>query len=116
MSLVVLIAALVVIVFVCIVFVFHPDYESGVVGTVGLAVLALAAASRADDVIGRLVDAGSLADAPAVPPRALIAWVGAALFFGQLAYRFLRRCWQSDGDTSNRRRRALDRRQSKVRL
>ena len=104
LTLAILLAALFVIVIVSLLFVFHPDYESGLVGVIGLAMVSVAAVSRIDDLLDRADTLGEVR----VSPRALLAWVGVALFFGQLAWRFLRRTrahhhgrqhWRSTGKT-----------------
>lgn len=81
-------------------FVFHPHYELGVLGVTGLALIALAAVSRMDGLLERIFDGEPLY----ISPRSLLVWIGVALFFGQLAWRFLRRCkarndavWRSTG-------------------
>lgn len=69
---------------VCFLFVFHPEYEAGVLGSLGLTLIALVALSRLDAMIAD-------PHGTYLAPRSLLMWVGVALFFGQLAWRFMKR-------------------------
>lgn len=89
-TLLVLALALVVTAFSCLLFVFHSEYEVGVLGVIGLGTIAVVALSRLESMI----------DDPEnvyLSPRAVLMWVGVALFFGQLAWRFLKRLRCRDG-------------------
>lgn len=85
MPLLLLALSIVVTLAVCLLFVFHPEYEAGVLGVFGLGVVAIVAMSRLDSMIE---DPESVY----LSPRSLMMWVGVALFLGQLAWRFLKRC------------------------
>lgn len=76
---------------VSVVLVLHPDYEDGLVGRIGLALIGIAALAR---VLGILTSEH---------PRqfssiALMLWIGLALFMLRHAWRFMRwrRCGEGD--------------------
>jgi hypothetical protein len=79
-------------------FVFHPEMRTGVLGTIGLALLALAALSR-------ISAAWHDADGH-VSPLALFVWTGLAFYLSFIARNFWRRSthrdqtWYSDGRKS----------------
>lgn len=68
----------------CVVLVFHPDYDSGLVGTIGLALVAFGA-------LGRVLALVELGNEVQLSRLALIVWGGLALFFGRLLWKFLAR-------------------------
>lgn len=76
--------AVLVVALVCLLLVLHPEYELGLFGVVGLGLLVIAALGKLDDYLSP----GEVYHSP----RVLIMWVGLAFFFGQLAWRFLKRC------------------------
>jgi hypothetical protein len=71
----------------CVVLVFHKDYDSGVIGGTGLAMVAFAAFAR----FMHVVDGVSTAS-----PLSAMLWSGLALFMGRLVVRFLMRCERRD--------------------
>lgn len=81
---------------VCVLFVFHPDYDTGLVGAIGLGMVAIAALIR---VTGALQSPGMVA----VGPIGIFVWIGLALALGRMAWKFLRRAkrrdrsWYDDG-------------------
>lgn len=68
----------------CVILAFHRDYDSGFVGTLGLGMIAFGA-------LGRLLSLVELGDDVRLSRLALIVWLGLALFFGRLLWRFLSR-------------------------
>jgi hypothetical protein len=88
LSLTVLTLCVFVVLVCCAFLVFHPNYQLGPVGTLGLTLLGLAAASRFEHLMEAVIDGGTVAPSP----KAILAWFGSALFFGQLTWRFVRRC------------------------
>lgn len=89
-ALLVLALALAITAICCLLFVFHPEYEVGALGIIGLGIIAVVALSRLESMIED-------PDAVYLAPRAVLMWVGVALFFGQLAWRFLKRWRCKDG-------------------
>lgn len=69
---------------VCVLLVLHPSYHAGLVGNLGLAMVALAAASRCAAIAehGREVY---------ITPQGVVLWIGLALFLGRHAWKFLQR-------------------------
>lgn len=74
---------------VCLLFVFHKDYDTGLVGAVGFGMVATAALIR---VTGALEHPGTVT----VGPIGLFVWVGLALALGRMAWKFLRRARRRD--------------------
>jgi hypothetical protein len=65
------------------VLVFHPEYDDGLFGRLGMAMITFVAVAR----ILKLFD-----DIPDyVTPNMLVLYAGLAMFFGRHTYRFLRR-------------------------
>lgn len=77
---------------VCVVLVFHPEYEDGVFGRLGLALLGIAAIARVLGIIGGWLDDASFR----ITEVGLILWIGLAIFLSRHLYRFLR--WRHVGE------------------
>jgi hypothetical protein len=67
----------------CFLLVFHPEYDDGLLGRLGMAMITFVGVARVLRYFDEIPDH--------VPPNLLIMWVGLALFFGRHTYRFLRR-------------------------
>ena len=65
----------------CLLLVFNRDYHAGLVGKIGLGLVALAALSR----VGALLEQGAHAW---VSPQGVLVWVGLALFLGRHVVRY----------------------------
>lgn len=74
---------------VCLVLVFHKDYEDGLIGRLALALIGITSLAR---VIGILENDFDVR----FSPIAIGLWIGLALFFGRHLYRFLR--WKRIGE------------------
>jgi hypothetical protein len=68
----------------CVVLIFHPDYNDGLLGRLGMSLIAVVAATR----VFKLFD---LHQYDWVSSNLVIIWAGVALFFSQHAYSFLHR-------------------------
>ena len=73
---------------VCVVLVFHKDYEDGLIGRLALALIGIASLAR---IIGILESGFEVR----LSPITITLWTGLAIFFGRHIYRFLR--WRKDG-------------------
>jgi fructose-specific component phosphotransferase system IIB-like protein len=71
-----------VIVPVCVLLIFHPDYEDGFFGRIGLTLIGIAGFARLVSVFG---------DAHPVTPIGMVLWLGVAIFLVRHCWRFLRR-------------------------
>lgn len=89
-TLIVTCLAAVVVMVACVVLATHQQYNTGIVGALGLGMMALAGAARVADAIQR---EGHIY----VSPLAVLVWVGAALFLGRTAVRFLWRYYKRKG-------------------
>lgn len=74
---------------ICTFLVLHPDYEDGLFGRIGLAMLAMGSAAR---LMGMLTSETGLT----FNPIAFVIWIGLAIFFSRHVYRFLR--WRKSGE------------------
>src|SRR3954464_13751450 len=77
-------AAALAVVAVCVLFVLNSHYHAGLLGNVGLCLIALVGASRAGDIVEHGLDAR-------VTPQGALLWIGLALFLGRQAWRFMSR-------------------------
>jgi hypothetical protein len=77
-------AAALAVVAICLLFVLNPHYHAGLVGNLGLCLVALAAASRVGDLVEHGLEAR-------VSPQGALLWIGLALFLGRQAWRFMSR-------------------------
>lgn len=81
---------------VCLLFVFHKDYDTGLIGAIGFGMVATAALIRLTGALER-------PDTVTVGPIGLFVWIGLALALGRMAWKFLRRAklrdctWYKDG-------------------
>ena len=69
----------------CTVLVFHKDYASGFVGSIGLALIAVSATAR----LVILLENGI--SPVRIPNIGVVLWIGLALFLGRLLWKFLNR-------------------------
>lgn len=74
---------------VCIVLVFHRDYEDGILGRLALSMISISSFSLAMGIIER-------GFSQHLNPIHTIVWFALALFFGRHLYRFLR--WRRVGE------------------
>jgi hypothetical protein len=77
-------AASALVVVVCLIFVLNPHYHAGLIGNVGMCLVALAAASRLGDLVEHGLEAR-------ISPQGALLWLGLALFLGRQAWRFMSR-------------------------
>lgn len=77
----VLILATVIVFVSALTFVFHPDYDAGFFGTIGLGCLAIASAARFAVVV--------TGEGPSASPYSLLIWCGLSLYFGSRLGSFL---------------------------
>ena len=73
----------------CLILIFHKDYEDGMLGRIGLVMIAFAAFARVTNVLFSLNHHGPGA-------LAVLGWVGIALFLGRLTYRFVQKTRRTD--------------------
>ena len=74
---------------ICTVLVFHKDYEDGLLGRLGLAVMAIASLARLSHLVEHEFSRN-------VSPIGVMLWLGLAIFLGRHLYRFLR--WRRSGE------------------
>jgi hypothetical protein len=67
----------------CLLLVFHPEYDDGLFGRLGMAMVTFVAVARILKLFDGIPDV--------VSPNMLALYVGLAMFFGRHTYRFLRR-------------------------
>jgi hypothetical protein len=77
-------AAALAVVAICLLFVLNPHYHAGLIGNVGMCLVALAAASRVGDLVEHGLEAR-------ISPQGALLWIGLALFLGRQAWRFMSR-------------------------
>lgn len=82
----------------CVMLIFHHDYDDGLIGRIGLGLIALASLAVATLAIDR-----AFHDMPLRIPQNVMTflWCGLTLFFGRHVWRFLRRrsrAARGDGD------------------
>jgi hypothetical protein len=87
--LVLLVVAVIAVLACCLLFVLHPEYHAGVVGNLGLCLIALASFSR----LAVLLERGQVAY---VSPQGVVLWIGLALFLGRHALKFALRAARRD--------------------
>lgn len=90
MDVTVLVVALssIVVLVVCTVLVFHPEYEDGLFGRVALAIMAIASLTRCMELMEEGFTRRPFG------PVAVVLWFGLAIFLARHLYRFLR--WRRD--------------------
>lgn len=74
---------------ICTTLVLHREYEDGLLGRLGLALMALAATARTLQLVESEFQRS-------VNPIGLVLWVGLALFLARHLYRFMR--WRRSGE------------------
>lgn len=69
----------------------HKHYHSGLIGTVGLAMICIGSTARLSYMLDRCFQSEYLCEMTRVNPAILFLWVGLALFMGRLLHGFLQR-------------------------
>jgi hypothetical protein len=77
-------AAALLVVAICLLFVLNSHYHAGLIGNVGLCLIALVGLSRVGDIVEHGLDAR-------ISPQGALLWIGLALFLGRQAWRFMSR-------------------------
>jgi hypothetical protein len=103
MGTVVALTAIIVVLSICLLFVFHPEYHTGALGTAGLSLMGVGALMR----FSHLIDSHRL-----VSNVEVLVWFGLALWLMQSLYNFLRRCSRKDSTwyRGNKQQRAEEQR------
>lgn len=77
----------------------HPEYHSGLFGTLGLGMMCLGAAARVGQLMERCMSSGYECEAVRITPLTVLVWCGLALFMGRHCWRFFKRTRRAGSST-----------------